>query len=304
MDKYPEDYEDWLEYVNCFSAAVNQGRTIKAGKEGETACSASAASETSQCNILLCAPHPDDETLTGTLSLRLRREAHLAVCVLAITLGSDPARKEARKKELSAACNILDFDLLLSCEPLAFDGVTAFTRGQDPAGWQRMVETVTYHLVSRNPEMVIFPHDRDMHPTHLGTHFLMLAALQNYSKEKAKDVILVETEFWHPLEKPNLLAGIQPEDVALLTTALARHQGEIARNPYHLRLPARLMDNVRRGGELIVGHRRETPDILFGELYRVSLLKNGILHRPDQSLVIGPEEKMSLPLIQTSFAGV
>lgn len=304
MENYPEDYKDWLEYVSCFSAAFNQGTAIKAPGESATARRVSTSCESSQCNLLICAPHPDDETLTGALALRLRREAQLSVCVLAVTLGSDPARKEIRKKEMQAACEVLDFDLRLSCEPLAFDALTAFTRGQNPAGWQRMVETMTAHLESRKPEMVIVPHDRDMHPAHIGTHFLVLAALQNYSRQQAEAVILVETEFWHPFEDPNLLVGIQPKDVALLTTALTRHQGEIARNPYHLRLPPRLMDNVRRGGELIGGHRRQIPDVLFGELYRVSLLKNGITHRPQEKVVVGPEEKVSMQLIQNFFPTV
>lgn len=31
------------------------------------------------------------------------------------------------------------------------------------------------------------------------------------------------------------------------------HAGEVKRNPYHLRLPAWMMDNVRRGSEVIAG---------------------------------------------------
>ncbi len=301
MSSYPDDYEYWLEYVNYFAAAFDRdAKTQKAFKK--VSSQASAASQAGQCDVLVCSPHPDDETLTGALPLRLCQEVHLSVCVLAITLGSDQARKEARKEELLAACDVLHFNLLLSCEPLAFGDVTAFTRGQDPVQWQRMVEAVTDHLLSLKPAAVVFPHDRDQHQTHIGTHFLMLSALQNYSKKAAREVMLVESEFWHPLADPNLLVGIKTEDVALLVAALSRHQGEIARNPYHLRLPARLMDNVRRGAELIVGPKRKVPDILFGELYRVGILKNGILHKSEQSLIIGPEEPISLSFLQASFS--
>ena len=42
-------------------------------------------------------------------------------------------------------------------------------------------------------------------------------------------------------------------DVADLMAALSLHVGEVARNPYHLRLPAWMIDNVRRGAELVGG---------------------------------------------------
>ena len=45
--------------------------------------------------------------------------------------------------------------------------------------------------------------------------------------------------------------------------------GEVQRNPYHLTLPAWMMDNVRRGGEWVGGQGQAAPEFLYGTLYRV-----------------------------------
>ena len=55
------------------------------------------------------------------------------------------------------------------------------------------------------------------------------------------------------MAEPNLLVESGVEDVADLVAALACHVGEVRRNPYHARLPAWMMDNVRRGAELVGG---------------------------------------------------
>ena len=56
-------------------------------------------------------------------------------------------------------------------------------------------------------------------------------------------------------------------DLALLLKALAEHRGEIERNPYHLRLPAWMMDNTRRGAERIQTYGAPAPDFAFSTLY-------------------------------------
>jgi hypothetical protein len=64
-------------------------------------------------------------------------------------------------------------------------------------------------------------------------------------------------------------------DTARLIQALACHQGEVARNPYHLRLPAWMADNVRRGGELLGGAGGTPPGWAFATLYRLSRWADG-----------------------------
>jgi hypothetical protein len=65
------------------------------------------------------------------------------------------------------------------------------------------------------------------------------------------------------------------DDVADLIAALSFHVGEVRRNPYHLRMPAWLQDNVRRGAELVGGQGSAAPDFMFATLYRARRWKNG-----------------------------
>ena len=101
------------------------------------------------------------------------------------------------------------------------------------------------------------------------------------------------------MKNPNLLVGANAEHVARLVTALTQHRGEMSRLPYHLHLPARMMDNVRRGGELIMGYG--TPDVgfQFGELYRLSCIKSGEhIFGLDEKQLLGPELVLSLDLLR------
>jgi len=86
---------------------------------------------------------------------------------------------------------------------------------------------------------------------------------------------VVETEFWGAMDAPNLMVESSAADVADLVAALSLHVGEVARNPYHLRLPAWMMDNVRRGAELVGGQGGTAPRFAFATLYRLRRWENG-----------------------------
>jgi hypothetical protein len=88
---------------------------------------------------------------------------------------------------------------------------------------------------------------------------------------------VVETEFWGQMTEPNLLVESSVADVADLVAALACHAGEVRRNAYHARLPAWMMDNVRRGAELVGGQGRAAPDFAFGTIYRLGEWRAGKL---------------------------
>jgi hypothetical protein len=72
------------------------------------------------------------------------------------------------------------------------------------------------------------------------------------------ECFLVETEYWGQMTQPNLMVEISPTDLAELISATTFHVGEVNRNPFHLLMPAWMMDNVRRGSEL-VGARVKQP---------------------------------------------
>jgi hypothetical protein len=90
-------------------------------------------------------------------------------------------------------------------------------------------------------------------------------------------------------------------DVADLVAALSLHVGEVARNAYHLRLPAWMMDNVRRGAELVGGQGGAAPRFAFATLYRLSRWANGRLHPVlEQGRVLSNKDDLSELFLTTT----
>ena len=221
-------------------------------------------------HCLIFAPHPDDECIVGTLPLRLKQEAGWQVTNVAVTLGSNPARRQARWAELEAACAVLGFANIRLADD-GFDEVKTATATERPALWAAQVQAVAALLADQKPALILLPHAGDGIATHMGTHRLVLDALA----AAGITTVLAETEFWATMAAPNCLVETSLADAARLVRALSRHVGEVARNPYHLRLPAFLADSVRRGGELLTGAGGTPPDYAFATLYRLTRCTNG-----------------------------
>ena len=226
---------------------------------------------------LFFAPHPDDECITGGLALRLLREAGMESLNVAVTLGSNPERKAGRLQELEHACRYLGLGLVTT-GPAGLDGVNVKTRAQDPARWAASVQVIARILETHRPRVVLCPHERDWNSTHIGTHFLVMDALRELGS--GFECQVVETEFWGQMDDPNLMVEIGARDVADLITAVTFHVGEVARNPYHLLLPAWMMDNLRRGSELVGGQGGAAPDFTFAVLSRLRRWSQGRLTKP------------------------
>jgi Uncharacterized proteins, LmbE homologs len=216
--------------------------------------------------VLLFSPHPDDECLTGALPLRLRREAAMNVIDVAVTLGSDSERRAERWKELTAACSWLGFGMLATA-PTGLTRISPRTREDDPNHWRAAVDTIAAILADEQPAIVFVPHRGDRHPTHVGAHLLLFDALASSPGPNPRWI--VETEYWGHLDDANLMVECSVDDVADLVAAVACHHGEVARNAYHLALPAGMIDAVRRGAELLEGHQAAAPACHFAMLYRV-----------------------------------
>jgi hypothetical protein len=108
---------------------------------------------------------------------------------------------------------------------------------------------------------------------------LLISALKGLKLK----TLVAWTEFWGYMEKPNLLIEVPAEIVGSQMHALSMHAGEVERNPYHLRLPAWMMDNVRRGSEVIGGAGDKAAHICFGSIYKLELYKNGRFSTPKLS---------------------
>ena len=215
---------------------------------------------------LIFSPHPDDEVIIGGLALRLLREANWNVINVAVTQGSNKARQAGRWAELQACCDCIGFGLVPT-QPGGLEKVNVATRAKDQAHWTASVQTIAQLLLRHRPAAIFFPHEADWNSSHIGTHHLVLDALRTLPPDF--HTVAVETEFWGAMASPNLMVEISVPDLADLITALTFHVGEVQRNPYHLTLPAWMMDNVRRGGELVGGQGGAVPDFTFATLYRL-----------------------------------
>lgn len=225
--------------------------------------------------VLICSPHPDDECITGVLPLRLMREGGMRVVNLAITFGSDVPRRPGRLGELKNACNYLGWDLVVP-GTYGFERIKPKTRAEEPDHWAVAVESVAGILADQAPQVILFPHVKDWNAAHEGVHLLVTDALAELGS--SLDVYTVETEFWHAMDSPNLMVEADAKTLADLVAATSLHVGEVARNPYHVLLPAWMQDNVRRGGEKVGGMGAAAPKFDFATLYRLRRWEGGGLH--------------------------
>lgn len=210
--------------------------------------------------VMILSPHPDDESISGALAFRLMHENNSQVINIAITLGSNNERKEERILELKNACEVLDIECLFLNEK-----------------WNIKEKELKSLIQKYQPQLIIAPHLRDFHPAHIKTSKLLKKVLLSLKKET---LLVAWSEFWGQLPKPNILVEVPLEILELQMNALKMHTGEVKRNPYHLRLPAWMMDNVRRGSEVISGKGTEAPNMAFGTLYQLQLFKNGKFTNP------------------------
>ncbi len=257
------------EFVARYSQTLEHGRRLPLG--GFPNCLRPAIAADAP-KVLIFSPHPDDEVIIGGLALRLLREAKWNVINVAVTQGSNKARQSERLQELRACCDCIGFGLVQPA-PNGLEKVNVKTRAEEPEHWARSVNAIATILAHHQPRVILFPHDDDWNSSHIGTHHLVVDALKTLPATFS--CYAVETEFWGAMASPNLTVEVSAVDLADLITALTFHVGEVNRNPYHLSLPAWMIDNVRRGGELVGGQGGAAPDFPFATLYRLGRWRNG-----------------------------
>lgn len=252
----------YLKFVESIQVGVESAKGLSV--EGKTPV------VESEDKVLLFSPHPDDECITGLLPLRLMREAGMQIINVPVTFGSNIERQSGRAEELKNACAYLGWSVYQRLEATALR----------PAGFFQTLEKsdVIEILKTIRPRIVFMPHSKDWNSRHISAHFLVIEALKEMPDDFSCTVI--ETEFWGAMDDPNLMVEGDAQTVADLVAALSLHVGEVARNPYHLSLPAWMQDNVRRGGELVGGQGGAVPDFTFATLYRLSKWENGKKYVP------------------------
>ena len=232
---------------------------------------------------VIVSPHPDDECIGGGLPLRLMQESGWRVVAIAVTHGSNPDRQLARAEELSAACARIGFESMLLAER-GLNRVTPEARAADPAHWAHCVNRLAEKLAALKPTLVLCPHALDAQRTHIGTHHLTLDALAVVSANlPGFAATLAFTEYWSTMTHANLLVELTAAHVGDMVSALACHVGEVSRNPFHLTVPSWLIDNVRRGGEIVGTSGGNVPDYTFAAIYNVMKWRDGALQPVQQS---------------------
>ncbi len=296
----------WLKFVQANIKAMESGKGIPLGPSAKPLLAPPLkAAKLPPLKVVVCAPHPDDEALIGALALRLRQECGAQVTNCAITLGSNIGQRARRLRELNSACAALGFELSVANPPGGFDHVNLDNRRNHPDEWSAKVRALSGIFETEQPDVVFAPHAEDFNTTHIGTHHLVVEALGDYQQRTRRDPItFVETEFWHENSRQNLMVGVSPQDEATLIMATAEHGGEVRRNPYHLRHPGRMIENVRLGAEVVGGQGAAAPDFPFAELYRVAFMIDGKLSEPRPGgRVIAPKEKIHWQKLVESLRG-
>lgn len=259
----------YQDYVSSFAGLFATGKKLPMGELPFPAVPVVAGDAPV---ALIFSPHPDDECIVGGLALRLLRQSGMRIVNVAVTQGSNEERRQPRWQELKAACRWLGFELEQTVAG-GLEKIQLQTRTESPSQWNTGIQVIATSLLRHRPRVIFFPHAQDWNSTHVGTHHLIVDTLKTMPRDF--ECCLVETEFWGQMAAPNLMVELTAADVADLLAALSFHVGEVKRNPYHLRLPAWLMDNVRRGAELVGGQGGQSPDFAFATLYRVNQWKNG-----------------------------
>lgn len=216
----------------------------------------SSAKSPQNIKALILAPHPDDECLMSSVALRLQLENKAQVYAATLTLGSNTHRQQERRIEFNDSCQVLGFSPLV----LEMD-------------WDQKLEELKDFVLKEKINFITSPHLKDHHPTHIKTGQLAHQLI----KETRFNGVFLETEFWGELEEPNLLVEVTEDIFTLQFNALTKHVGEVSRNPYHLRLAANLVDNVRRGAERVNVLGSSAPNFAFGNLYKLSRSCDGEL---------------------------
>jgi N-acetylglucosamine malate deacetylase 1 len=234
---------------------------------------------------LVFAPHPDDEAIFATLPLRLRHEDNWRVVNVPITLGSRLDRRAARWQEMQNCCTQLGFEVasVTGKAGQGLEQVQIAYRRSAPTQWAANVAGVAKLIKKYKPTAIVCPHAQDGHPVHMGTYWLVLDALHLLAPKHPVHLLLAE--YWNTQMQPGLMVQASTAQVGHMLSALMQHTGEVARNPYHLTLPAWLMDGVRRGAERVGAPGSAAPNFGFAALYGWQLYRAGRLRKQNASVL-------------------
>lgn len=177
--------------------------------------------------VLVISPHPDDESIGCGGTLRKHVVAGDLVQVIFLTSGEKGGhgRPEAdtiriREKESRRAAKIL------GVQEIEFwhlsDGAVKPTRAA--------VNQLRAKLKKFKPDTIYIPHDREMHPDHLGAVRLLASSLQAASQKqhaKAWTPTVLMYEVWTPLQRMDHIEDIS-EHIETKLAAIRAYKSQCA----------------------------------------------------------------------------
>ena len=172
-------------------------------------------------NILVIAPHPDDETIGcgGTLCHHADRGDQISVVFLTsgeLGLKQLPPEKAwaIRESEARKAANILKL------KGISFLRCSDWTLGSEIPKAARLLRPV---LRMRQPDVIYLPHPQDGHPDHQAALPILRAALKGMQSQKPA---LRLYEIWSPLSKFDIVQDIS-SCMARKIRALKAHKSQL-----------------------------------------------------------------------------
>jgi LmbE family N-acetylglucosaminyl deacetylase len=125
-------------------------------------------------NVLVFAPHPDDEVIGCGGSLIYHQQKNDIITVVYITSG-DAGSTEISKKELSVVRE------REATEGMKFIGITNLIFLQQPDGYVeynlKNIITITNIIRKTKPDLIYLPHSQDAHRDHFQTYLLVTEAV-------------------------------------------------------------------------------------------------------------------------------
>ncbi|HEY9769102.1 MAG TPA: PIG-L family deacetylase [Coleofasciculaceae cyanobacterium] len=163
------------------------------------------------------APHQDDETLGCGGTIMRKRALGAEVKIVFMTDGSrshdrfipDAELITLRQQEAVKAAETLG----VASENVVF---LAFRDGELQQSSAKAIAQVNKLLQQKQPQQVFIPYIRETHPDHLATNQIVLAALQNYTKE----VTVYEYPVWYWHHFPWTKTGDQDSKIAYFKASI------------------------------------------------------------------------------------
>ncbi len=197
-------------------------------------------------NVVVVAPHPDDDVLcAGALLGHLVKEHDIQVYSLFVTGGSRSEQVNARELEAREACSALGINPVF----LRFNKEELLVEHR---GRENSLSQLQVFLSQTSPELLLLP-AADCHATHSLVRKLALEAVSAFRKAEGRELLLLGYEFWSPLAQPDLLFGFGVEGMKQKLEAVRKHKSQLKQGDYVGAISALNAWRARLARELVEG---------------------------------------------------